>query len=63
MQTEKKQRVETRRRIAEMEGGIVQGIPLEETLAKAQNHRPVKVVLHPRAVPLLVENGFVFSPT
>ena len=27
---------ETRRRIADMEGGKVQGIPLEETLAKAR---------------------------
>jgi hypothetical protein len=27
---------ETRHRIAEMEGGSVQGIPLEETLAKAR---------------------------
>jgi len=37
---------EIRRRIADMESGRVQGIPLEETLAKAQNHGPVKVVLH-----------------
>jgi hypothetical protein len=28
--------VETRRRIADMESGRVQGIPLEETLAKAR---------------------------
>ena len=31
------------RRIADLESGKVQGIPLEETLASAQNHRPVKV--------------------
>jgi len=29
-------RDESRRRIADMESGIVQGIPLEETLAKAR---------------------------
>ena len=28
---------ETRRRIADMESGKVQGIPLEETLAKTRN--------------------------
>lgn len=34
-------KAETERRIAEIESGSVKGVPLEESLARAQNRRPV----------------------